>query len=38
MHVKFDDKEPESETPEQDETVADIQVTEDVTSCFFVIT
>jgi len=29
MHVKFDDKEPGSETPEQDESCADIQVTED---------
>jgi len=29
MHVKFDDKEPRSETPEQDESCADIQVTED---------
>jgi len=29
MHVKFDDKEPRSETPEQDESFADIQVTED---------
>jgi len=29
MHVKFNDKEPRSETPEQDESVADIQVTED---------
>jgi len=29
MHVKFDDKEPGNETPEQDESVADIQVTED---------
>jgi len=29
MHVKFDDKEPASETPEQDESFADIQVTED---------
>jgi len=29
MHVKFDDKEPVSETPEQDESCADIQVTED---------
>ena len=29
MHVKFDDKEPGSETPQQDESVADIQVTED---------
>jgi len=29
MHVKFDDKEPGSETPEQDESYADIQVTED---------
>ena len=29
MHVKFDDKEPENETPEQDESVADIQVPED---------
>jgi len=30
MHVKFDDKEPGSETPEQDESFADIQVTEDI--------
>ena len=29
MHVKFDDKEPGSETPEQDESCADIQVIED---------
>ena len=29
MHVKFDDKEPGNETPEQDESVADIQVSED---------
>jgi len=29
MHVKFGDKEPGSETPEQDESFADIQVTED---------
>jgi len=29
MHVKFDDKEPGSETSEQDESFADIQVTED---------
>jgi len=29
MYVKFDDKEPENETPEQDESVADIQVPED---------
>ncbi|KEH19415.1 hypothetical protein MTR_8g058830 [Medicago truncatula] len=29
MHVKFDDKELGSETPEQDESFADIQVTED---------
>jgi len=29
MQVKFDDKEPESETPEQDESYADIQTTED---------
>jgi len=29
MHVKFDDKEPGNETPEQDESYADIQVTED---------
>jgi len=29
MHVKFDDKEPGSETPEQDESYADIQATED---------
>jgi len=29
MHVKFDDKEPGCETPEQDESFADIQVTED---------
>jgi len=26
MHVKFDDKEPGSETPEQDESFADIQL------------
>jgi len=31
MHVKFDDKESESETPERDEIFVDIQVTEDVT-------
>ena len=29
MHVKYDDKEPGSETPEQDESFADIQATED---------
>jgi len=29
MHVKFDDKEHGSKTPEQDESYADIQVTED---------
>jgi len=29
MHVKFDDKEPGSETPEQDESDKDIQATED---------
>jgi len=29
MHVKFDDKEPRSETPEQDESFADIKATED---------
>jgi len=29
MHVKFDDKEPGNETPEQDESVEDIQVLED---------
>jgi len=29
MHVNFHDKEPGSETPEQDESFADIQVTED---------
>ncbi len=29
MHVKFDDKKPGSETPEQDESYADILVTED---------
>jgi len=29
MHVKFDDKEPGNETPKQDESCADIQVTED---------
>jgi len=29
MHVKFEDKEPGSETPEQDESCADIQVPED---------
>jgi len=29
MHVKFDDKEHGNETPEQDESFADIQVTED---------
>jgi len=29
MHVKFDDKEPGNEIPEQDESYADIQVTED---------
>jgi len=29
MHVKFDGKEPRNETPEQDESCADIQVTED---------
>jgi len=30
MHVKFNDKEPGSETPKQDESFADIQVTEDI--------
>jgi len=29
MHVKFDDKESGNETPEQDESVANIQVPED---------
>jgi len=29
MHVKFDDKEPGSETPKQDENFVDIQATED---------
>jgi len=29
MHVKFDDKEPGSEIPEQDESYEDIKVTED---------
>jgi len=29
MHVKFDDKEPGSETPKHDESFADIQATED---------
>jgi len=29
MHVKFDDKEPGSETPKQDESFADIQAIED---------
>ena len=29
MHVKFDDKEPGNETPEQDENFADIQIPED---------
>jgi len=29
MHVRFDDQEPGNETPEQDESVADIQVSED---------
>ena len=29
MHVKFDDKEPGNETPEQDESFADMQVPED---------
>jgi len=29
MHVKFDDKEPGSETPEQDESFAEIQVPKD---------
>jgi len=29
MHVKFDDKEPGNETPEQDESFADIQAPED---------
>jgi len=29
MHVKFDDKEPGSETPEQDESFEDIQAIED---------
>jgi len=29
MHVKFDDKEPGNETPEQDESLAYIQLPED---------
>jgi len=29
MHVKFDDQDPGSETPEQDESFADIQATKD---------
>ena len=29
MHVKFDDKEPGSETPQQDESFADIKAPED---------
>ena len=29
MHVKFDDKEPGNETPEQDESFVDIQDSED---------
>ena len=29
MHIKFDEKEPGNETPERDESVADIQVPED---------
>ena len=29
MHVRFDDKEPGSETSEQDESIAEIQVPED---------
>jgi len=29
MHVKFNDKEPGSETPAQDESVVDIHVTKD---------
>ena len=29
MHVKFDDKEPGNQTPEQDESFADIQVPDD---------
>jgi len=29
MHVKFDDKEPGNETPEQGESVADIEVPKD---------
>jgi len=29
MHVKFDDKEPGNETPEQDESFANIQVPKD---------
>ena len=29
MHVKFDDKEPGNETPEQDESFADIQDSKD---------
>jgi len=29
MRVKFDDKEPENETPEQCESVADMRVPED---------
>jgi len=30
MHVKFDDKEPGNETPEQGESVADMHVPEDI--------
>ena len=29
MHVKFDDKEPGKETPEQGESIADMQLPED---------
>jgi len=29
MHVKFDDREPGNETPEQDESVTDIQMSKD---------
>jgi len=29
MHVKFDNKEPGNETPEQDESFEDMQVPED---------
>jgi len=32
MHVKFDDKEPGSETSEQDESFADIQATKDTSA------